>query len=248
MTILAVALLVWGSPGATAGFLVVESWEIPTPLGYFAFPSPWVGAGPQGGTNGGAFSSGVESAGTGPGAFNVANPLAAPADGNHYLQLGRSYSVSTLTGVTIQANREYTLSTAIGNSNYLNYAYAAGAQQKYWGISLWADTADLGSFDSSVDTFIGQEFGFSGTANVPAVGAWALNSFAFNSTTTPSLVGKELVIVLGNGDPAFSVSNFDNVTLSTPDAATATPLPPSVLLLAAGLLGLARWGVRTRRG
>lgn len=50
VTTLVVATLLGGSPSAKAGFLVVESWETPSPpLPIFTFPSPWVGAGPQNG-------------------------------------------------------------------------------------------------------------------------------------------------------------------------------------------------------
>lgn len=148
-----------------------------------------------------------------------------------------------MTGAAIQANTEYTLSVAIGNNNYVN-----SGQQSFWGISLWADTSSLGTFDGSVDTFIGQQYGTSGTANLPVSGGWALNSFTFNSATTPTLVGKELVILLYNRDPFFSLSNYDSVTLSTPDAVSAVPVPPSALLLAAGLLGFPLLnGVRSRR-
>ncbi len=244
VTTLAVATLLGGSPSARAGFLVVESWETPagnSPI--FTFPSPWVGAGPQ---NGYYYSQIIQPSA---GEFSSVNPLPAPADGNQHLRLGRNYSVSRLTGAAIQANTDYTLSVAIGNNNYQNFAYAGGTQQTFWSIQLWADTSGLGTFDGSVDTFIGQQYGTSGTATLPVPGNWALNTFTFNSATTPSLVGKELVILLGNGEPFFSVSNYDNVTLSTPDAVAAVPLPPSVLLLAAGLAGLPLLGgVRTRRG
>ena len=235
MTILAVALLVWGSPGATAGFLVVEGWEsVSLAPGALSGPVPagWV-----------AFSGAPFSGVYRPGAteFSATSPLAAPAGGNNALVLsGANTGWSYTTTASIQPNTVYTLSAAIGNST-------VASDHTNWSLQLWADANNNAGFEGGgFDTFLGQQFGTNPTALAPALGAWRTNSYQFDSASNPLSVGSRVIVFLNNFNTGTSY--YDTVTLSTPDAATATPLPPSVLLLAAGLLGLARWGVRTRRG
>ena len=236
VTTLAVATLLWASPSAKAGFLVVEGWESVAlaPGSLSATPAPgWA-------VFTGASFSGVYRPGAAE--FTATSPLAAPAGGNNALVLsGVNTGWSYTTTALIQPNTVYTLSAAIGNSTI-------ASDHNNWSLQLWADTNNNGAFDGGgFDTFLGQQFGTNPTALAPALGAWRTNSYQFDSATNPLSVGSRLIVFLNNFNTGTSY--YDSVTLSTPDAVTATPLPPSVLLLIAGFMGLPLWsGVRTRRG
>jgi len=140
--------------------------------------------------------------------FNQAAPLAAPAGGNQILFLsGVNTGIYRMSGVLIQPNTTYTLAAAIGHDQMT-------AHPEHWNLQLWADNNDSGAFEGLAggDSFIGQQFGLTTTAVNPSPGEWALNTFSFNSSTTPDLVGKQLVVILANSDNGTSF--FDNISLS----------------------------------
>ncbi|QQS54829.1 MAG: LamG domain-containing protein [Candidatus Competibacteraceae bacterium] len=138
--------------------------------------------------------------------FNQTNPLAPPAGGNQILFLsGLNAGIYRMSGLLIEPNTTYTLSAAIGND-------LLTAHVEYWSLQVWADSDNSYLFEGSGrDTFIGQQFGTTATAVNPEPGNWALNSFLFDSSTTPALVGQQLIIFLNNfGSNAASF--YDNVS------------------------------------
>jgi hypothetical protein len=84
--------------------------------------------------------------------FNQVESLASPAGGNQYLKLSnQNNGLSRMTGFSIPANAQITLSAAIGNSKLIS-------GDDGWSIQLWADTNANGAFDGG-DSFLGQQFG-----------------------------------------------------------------------------------------
>jgi hypothetical protein len=221
-------LLVYAS-AASAQF--VESWE-----------NPSITAGTQ--TSAAGFNGWVAFTGSSANmqvqhpnttvAFNHVLPPAGPAGGNQMLRLsGSNTGISRMTGMTIQANQQYTLSAAIGNSK-------AEASSATWSLQLWADTNGNGSFDGSpLDMFIGQQFGTSGTATNPVLGEWATNSYTFDSAAKPELVGTQLIALLNNNaEVTNGVSYYDRVVI---------PEPAGVLAIGAAALALGAFVRRLRR-
>lgn len=220
--------------GAT---LFVETWEDPalaSGASSSSLPSGWQ-----------RFSGPMSSARiwhpSSAGGFSDVEPLEAPAGGNQLLVLeGLNTGVSRMSGTLIQPNTIYTLSASIGATLLTDHP-------EFWSLQLWADTNGSGAFEGSFagDDFIGQQFGTLATAVNPAPGSWVLNTFSFNSSTTPSLVGEQLVVFLNSfGD---GTSTYDNVTLSAAPAPAAVPEPASLVLLSTGASGLLRMAHRRQR-
>ena len=229
--ILAIAGLAISISAVEASASILEDWEapaLPPNVVSATLPAPWV-----------RFSGPVNNIAlvhdAGLGSFNQTEPLASPAGGNQYLFLvGTNTGISRLSGVAIEVDSTYTLQAAIGNP-------FGQINTHVWSLQLWADADGSGAFEGSgSDTFIGQEFGTSLTATNAAIEEWALNSFSFNSATTPELVGKQLIIFLNNfGDGS---SSYDNVALVTPQP---VPLPSTFWLLVPALGGLGAMRRRT---
>ncbi len=160
--------------------------------------------------------------------FKEADPLASPADGDQVLFLTElNTNVFRMTGAIIQPNTTYTLSAAIGND-------LLSTNNQYWSLQLWTD-ADMDrtfTWNQVGDAFIGQEFGTTATAVNALPGDWALNTFSFDSSTVPNLVGQELIVFLNNWSGG-AASFYDNVSLSA--SANPVPLPPTVILFLSGL-------------
>jgi|GEM_PF-6108013 len=210
-------------PNVSRAAILTESWETPeiaSGATSTLLPAPWV-----------RFSgSAADSVIFHPNStfFNVVDPLAGPADGNQVLALSfTNTGIYRLSGALIQADTIYTLEAAIGNDLLSNF------RNDTWSLQLWANTNVDGVFGSG-DTFIGQQFGTSGTAVNPTAGNWALNSYSFNSAATPSLIGKELIVFLNNFDvhPEVGTSYYDNVRLS---AVPATVPEPASLAIWGGI-------------
>lgn len=164
--------------------------------------------------------------------FKETAPLESPAGGNQLLMLGRTNSgVYRMSGTTILGGGVYAFSAAIGNSLLED-------SDQFWSLQLWADSNDNGFFDPG-DSFLGQQFGTSGTATLAAPGEWAVNQFVFDSSTNPAVVGKELILFLNNYGDALSESYYDQVLLQ------AIPEPNRAMLL---LLGGLLLGLRRKRG
>lgn len=234
-------LLVVSSPGSSsASTIFAESWEMPSlisgsisatlPESWYRFSGPiassqiWF---PEGSTR-----------------FVETNPLASPASGKQLLYLsGINTGVYRMSGVVIQPNTIYTLSAALGNDLLTSNTH-------YWSLQLWADTNNSGWFEGTFasvqDTFIGQKSGASPYAANPTEGNWSVNSYSFDTTETPSLVGSQLVVFLNNfGD---GVSFYDNVTLaSAPSPSSSVPVPSAASLLGTVLVSLALIGRRAKQ-
>lgn len=125
--------------------------------------------------------------------FSQVSPLSDSAGGNQLLFLsGANTGVDLVTGFLIDPDTTYTLSAAFGDD-------LQTTGNNHWSLQVWADTDANGVFDGVAgDTFLGQQFGTSGTQADPAPGEWAVNSFSFDSANTPSLAGKHLIIFLNN--------------------------------------------------
>ncbi len=209
----------------------LETWEspaMPAGGGITAYlPSPWTKF------SGGNYDS-IVARPTDTYGFPQIDPLSPPAGGNQYLVLiGENTGVSRMSGVTIAADSTYTLSAAIGNAR-------TSDDDQSWSLQLWADSNGNGVFDGgNGDFFIGQQFGTNPGATNATAGSWALNSFSFDSSTLPNLVGLQLIVFLNNYGP--SESYYDNVSLIGP---AAVPEPASLAMLVLG--GLAA-GVAVRR-
>jgi len=221
---LAIASL--AAPASRAQSVFAESWELP-PISDGAststLPAGWHGFG----------GSPTIQHPTGTVEFNQTNPLAAPASGSQILALsGVNVGIDSVTGELIQSGSIYTLSGAIG-------AKKTGSSTS-WSLQLWADTNANGLFDgSSGDTFIGQQFGTSGTAVNPSPGNWTLNSFTSAPLTAPTLVGKHLIVFLNNF--GTGATYYDSISVT----ASATPEPGSLALL--GASALTGFGLLRRR-
>lgn len=139
--------------------------------------------------------------------FNQVQSLESPAGGSQLLLLrDTNTGVYRMSGANIAANTTYELSAAIGNE-------LQTSNTQFWSLQLWADTNSSGFFEGSGgDTFIGQQFGTSGTALNASAGEWVSNSFSFNSATTTSLIGQEMIVFLNNFNDGTSY--YDNVRLS----------------------------------
>ena len=158
--------------------------------------------------------------------FDQSEPLAFPASGNQSLFLsGTNVAIYRMSGNFIQANTTYELTAAIGHDKLV-------ANTQFWSLQLWADTNGSNGFEGSDggDTFLGQEFGISGSAINPAVGAWETNTFTYDSTTMPSQVGKQLIVFLNNFNEGTSY--YDNIALQT------VPEPTGLALALIGTLAL----------
>jgi PEP-CTERM motif len=233
-------LFLWISVAVTAAFgnsahagnIFLENWEspaIPDGTTSTSLPASWSRfSGPT--------TSSLIFHPSGTADFNQTDPLSSPAGGNQLLSLsGTNTGVYRMSGVLIQADTTYTLSAAIGDDKLT-------PNSQYWSLQLWANTSGTGQFVGSAggDTFIGQQFGTTATAVNPTAGNWAWNSFTFNSSTTPNLVGQELIVFLNNFDDGTSY--YDNVSLSS------VPEPSSVILAGIGIYGIVTFGRRSRRG
>lgn len=230
---LTIAVVFTAAQVSQAAIHLTENWENPviaSPGGTTeTLPSGWQRNG--GGTNDSVLVRPTDAT------FNQAGPLEAPAGGNQALRLtGTNVGVALVTTVTIQANTVYTLEAAIGND------ISAAQRNDTWSLQLWATS-------NGFDTFIGQQFGTNPGAINPAAGEWALNSYSFNSASTPGLVGQRLIIFLNNFDvrPDVGQSYYDNVQLSSEPATAAVPEPGTLTSWGLGVLGCAFAAYRRKR-
>ena len=210
---------VYAASGVQAQTILTEGWETPAiPDGATTsnLPVGWQGFG--------GFPNIRHPSGTAE--FNQTDPLAPPAEGSQLLALsGVNVGIDKVMSSVIQPGSIYTLSAAIG-SKKVNASDS-------WSLQLWADTNNNGVFDgSSGDTFIGQQFGTSGSATIPTAGNWALNSYSSVPVSDPTLLGKRLIVFLNNF--GSGATYYDNVSVRV--TASATPEPGSIALLAAVVL------------
>lgn len=223
----ATAILLFGLGQANGGVLLSEGWENPSlnpGATTTSLPSGWNLQWMNNGNYGIWNPDNTQN-------FNQYAPLASPAGGSQLLFLGGTNTgVNLTTNFSIEANTIYTLSAAIGNGNTtLNDG---------WSLQLWATTNVPGQ-----DTFIGQQFGTSATAINATPGNWVTNSFTFDSSTTPSLVGSNLVILMNNylGGTTY----YDNVVLESQTA--SVPEPSSLVLWSLGGLSVILGGLYRRQ-
>lgn len=152
--------------------------------------------------------------------FSVANPLAAPADGNNYLWLNDfNGDGSQFTGIyqdmgALLANTTYTLTIAIGNRGD-----TPPNGQATWspGVISLVNGAD------NTGTVLATTTGLPGS-----VDSW--QDFTVSFTTGASVAG-DLSILLAVQDAPAIQADFDNVRLD----ATPVPEPSTYALVLGGL-------------
>lgn len=154
-----------------------------------------------------------------------ASALPNPAGGQQYLSLsGTNTGVDVVLGDTIAADTTYTLSAAIG---HVDSSYGAS-----WSIQAWAGCVGC--------SFLGQINSGAVGGLEPALGAWVVNAYSFDSALTPGVVGQHLVVFLNNY--LYGTSQYDNVTVT---AVSDIPEPAAFALFGMAVAGLAV--VRGRR-
>jgi hypothetical protein len=123
---------------------------------------------------------------------------------------------------TLKANTEYVLSVQVGNALY-NYNYWVGNSTADYRLELLAGNVLL-EFD---------------TGESPVSDTWEPHSLTYNSGSNPAQKGQPLAVrLIALGEIVFPdyQLDFDDVTLTA--TTTAVPVPATVLLLGAGLVGI----------
>ena len=138
-------------------------------------------------------------------------------DGNQVLWLTAGSVSQTLSSV-LTAGDTYTLDVDVGIRN--GYTFSPST------VALLAGSTTLVAGGSSLD---------------PGVGNFATLTLTYAAAAGNAYLGEPLTIEISNAGGQMS---FDDVRLDASDS--SVPVPPSVLLLAPGLLGLA--GIRRRFG
>jgi hypothetical protein len=133
-----------------------------------------------------------------------------PPDGNQVAYGNDGAVISQTLAATLVANATYTLKVDLGN-RIDGYPFPPGTTVAlYAGINLLA----------------------SDSPSAPPLGYWQTDTVTFTSNGSTPGIGDNLIIKFtSNGAQA----DFDNVRLDV----TSVPVPPTVLLLGSGLLGLA---------
>jgi hypothetical protein len=157
--------------------------------------------------------SGVGQGGTWiPIVANFFNPALLP-DGTHIAHLHTATITQILTA-TLVADADYTLQVSVGHRS-------TDSSFPGYEVALYSGSNKL-AWDSSLS---------------PGLGLWATDTVTYHSTSNSPGIGEPLkIMITANGD----VVDFDKVSLDVVLPSTV-PLPPSLLLLGSGLLGLAGW-------